>query len=95
MHTLLTHDTGLTCMHQTEALHCSCYYLAGAGPAAAMGSAAEDAEEAEIQATGEFDLGEEQPGEGGEGFMDLGASIDNKVTQHSQPDFPRAHGVHV
>lgn len=28
---------------------------------------------------GEFDLGEEQAGEGGEGFMDLGAAIGNKV----------------
>lgn len=36
---------------------------------------------------GEFDLGEEQAGEGGEGFMDLGAAIGNKVGQHDQPTF--------
>ena len=65
-------------------------YLAGAGPAAAMGRAAEEAGENEIQATGEFDLGEEQPGEGGEGFMDLGATIDNKVAQHHQPAYPQS-----
>lgn len=34
---------------------------------------------------GEFDLGEEQAGEGGEGFMDLGAAIGNKVAQRDHP----------
>ena len=66
--------------------------VAVAGPAGSTKAAAEEADENVIQATGEFDLGEEQPGEGGEGFMDLGAAIGNKVGQHDRPLMPELLG---
>lgn len=72
--------------------------LAGPGPAGLAGPAAEEADGTVIQAMGEFDLGEEQPGEGGEGFMDLGAAIGNKVGQHGRPLTPEVvsdMAVHV
>ena len=54
-------------------------HLTGTNLAGSKGTAAEVADDGEVQAMGEMDLGEEQPGEGGEGFMDLSAAIDNKV----------------
>ena len=62
----------------------SCNSLTGASPAGAIGAAVGEADDNEIQAMGEFDLGEDQAGEGGEGFMDLGADIGNKVGLHDQ-----------